>query len=295
MESVRKINHPKGMTLMPAKREGKQFLNPVPAKVGGLSLMFKIGPRFFLGAAARSPRRPLGPFHTDHRVFATSPHSGLRITWMGHSTSLVEIDGIRLLIDPVWDERSAPTQWAGPKRFFPAPLALQDLPSIDAVVISHDHYDHLGAGTIRRLATMPQFRHARWITTLGVEKILHTLGVDAIRCTALNWTENLTVGSVAITALPARHFSGRSLFNRFETLWAGYLHRTEANIAVNNQVLVTLGSSKVHGLHGPGTGFLIEGTAAFLKEGAEYDAMKSKFGWARAVLSITVDSATQTI
>ena len=141
---------------------------------------------------------------------------------MGHSTSLVEIDGVRLLIDPVWDERAAPTQWAGPKRFFPAPLALQDLPSIDAVVISHDHYDHLGAGTIRRLATMPQLQNARWITPLGVDKILHSFGVDAARCTALNWTENVNVGSVTITALPARHFSGRSLFNRFETLWASF-------------------------------------------------------------------------
>jgi hypothetical protein len=107
------------MTLKPAKREGKKFLNPVPAKVGGLSLMFQIGPRFFLGAAERSPQRYPGPFHTDPRIFATSPSSGLRITWMGHSTSLVEIDGIRLLIDPVWDERAAPTQWTGPKRFFP--------------------------------------------------------------------------------------------------------------------------------------------------------------------------------
>jgi L-ascorbate metabolism protein UlaG (beta-lactamase superfamily) len=96
------------------------------------------------------------------------------------------------------------------------------LPNIDAVVISHDHYDHLGAGTIRRLATMPQLQNARWITPLGVEKILHTLSIDATRCTALNWTENVTVGSVTITALPARHFSGRSLFNRFETLWASF-------------------------------------------------------------------------
>ena len=76
---------------------------------------------------------------------------------------------------------------------------------------------------------------------------------------------------------------------------AGYFHKTEANVAANNQVLVTLGSSKVQGLHGPGAGFLIKGTAAFLKEGPEYDATKSTFGWARAVLSLTVDSATQTI
>ena len=76
---------------------------------------------------------------------------------------------------------------------------------------------------------------------------------------------------------------------------AGYFNKTEGNIAVNNQVLVTVGSSKVPGLHGPGAGFLIKGTAAFIKEGTEYEAMKSRFGWARAVLSIAVDSATQTI
>jgi Pyridoxamine 5'-phosphate oxidase len=76
---------------------------------------------------------------------------------------------------------------------------------------------------------------------------------------------------------------------------AGYFHKTEANIAVNNQVLVSLGSSKVQGLQGPGAGFLIKGTATFLKEGAECDAVKSRFSWARAALSIKVDSATQTI
>ena len=148
------------MALLPAEREGKHYLNPIPTKVGGLSLIFKMGPRFFFGAAARSPQHSLGPFHTDPRIFATSPHSGLRITWMGRSTSLVEIDGIRLLIDPVWDERAAPTQWAGPKRFFPPTLALDDLPSIDAILISHDHYDHLGAGTVRAVPKWrPYARH----------------------------------------------------------------------------------------------------------------------------------------
>jgi hypothetical protein len=76
---------------------------------------------------------------------------------------------------------------------------------------------------------------------------------------------------------------------------AGYFHRTEANIAVNNQVLVTLGSSKVPGLHGPGTGFLIKGTASLLGTGPDYEATKAKFGWARAVLSVKVDAVTQTL
>jgi L-ascorbate metabolism protein UlaG (beta-lactamase superfamily) len=211
------------MSLMPAKRDGKQFLNPVPTNVGGISIMFKVGPKFFFGAAARSPQSPPGPFHTDTSLFATIPVSGLRITWIGHSTSLVEIDGVRVLIDPVWDERAAPTEWAGPKRFFPAPLALEDLPPVDAILISHDHYDHLGAGTIQRLARMETMRQTRWIAPLGVGSILARLGVVRERCIALNWMDKTQIGSLQVMALPARHFSGRSLFNRFETLWASFV------------------------------------------------------------------------
>ncbi len=211
------------MSLLPAKRDGKRFQNPVPTEVGGFSLIFKIGPEIFLGAAARSPKHPLGPFHTDSGVYATDPVSGLRITWFGHSSSMIEIDGIRVLVDPVWDERAAPTQWAGPKRFFPPPLALEDLPPIDAILISHDHYDHLGAGTVRRLAQMESTRQSRWITTLGLCSILSKFGIRADLCTELNWTEHAQIGSVVVTALPARHFSGRSALNRFETLWASFV------------------------------------------------------------------------
>ena len=184
--------------------------------------MFKVGPRFFLGRNERSPRGPLGPFRTGTSVYATTPRSGLRITWIGHSTSIVEIDGVRILLDPVWDERAAPTTWTGPKRFFPAPLDLRDLPPIDAVIVSHDHYDHLGAGTIRAMAQLAAVRSAQWITPLGVGAFLQHLGVPAAHCLELNWMDSTQVGTVNLTALPARHFSGRSLFNRFETLWASF-------------------------------------------------------------------------
>ena len=210
------------MQLKPAERLGKLYMNPVPTEVGGLSTIFKVGPRFFTGTKGRSPQLPLGPFHTDPRIYQSAPQTGLRITWMGHSSSLVELDGTRILIDPVWDQRAAPTQWAGPKRFFAPPLALQDLPPIDAVIVSHDHYDHLGEGTVRQLAGMESQRQARWITPLGVGSLLRQMGVDAARITELNWTQQVKTGSVQMTALPTRHFSGRSLFNRFETLWASF-------------------------------------------------------------------------
>jgi L-ascorbate metabolism protein UlaG (beta-lactamase superfamily) len=141
---------------------------------------------------------------------------------MGHATSIVEIDGIRILIDPVWDERASPTSWSGPKRFFPAPLDLSALPDIHAVILSHDHYDHLGAGTIRALAGLPAVQEAQWISPLRVGSLLQQFGVPAARCVELDWMESTQAGAVRITALPARHFSGRSLFNRFQTLWASF-------------------------------------------------------------------------
>jgi L-ascorbate metabolism protein UlaG (beta-lactamase superfamily) len=190
--------------------------------MGGLSVMLKVGPKFFFGTRERLPHMPMGPFHTDAALYRTEPRSGLRVTWMGHSTSIVEIDGMRILIDPVWDERAAPTSHFGPKRFFPPPLALSNLPAIDAVIVSHDHYDHLSAGTIRAIAPLAAAERAQWITPLGVGTLLKELGVPAGRCRELNWMDSTRVGAVQVTALPSRHFSGRSLFDRFERLWASF-------------------------------------------------------------------------
>ncbi len=217
--------------LRPAEKADGKFLNPVPTELGGLSIALKVLPMYLRNRAERVPKTPLGPFTTDPATYATPPPSGLRVTWMGHSSTLLEIDGVTVLIDPVWEERASPAQWFGPKRFFSAPLALKDLPRLDAVLVSHDHYDHLGAHTIRHLAQSEQAGNAAWITSLEVDRILRREGVPARKITALNWTETCPVGnqdgtrSLAITALPARHFSGRSPTNRFRTLWSSFVLR----------------------------------------------------------------------
>jgi L-ascorbate metabolism protein UlaG (beta-lactamase superfamily) len=208
-----------------ARKMGRRFLNPVPTEIGGFSTIFKVLPHYLTNKAETVPRRPLGPFTTDVAVYGTVPASGLRVTWMGHSSVLVEIDGVRVLIDPVWDERASPVRWAGPKRFFAPPVRLEDLPSADVVLVSHDHYDHLGESTIRRLAKMESMHGAQWVTSLGVGKTLRAFGVDAGRIVELDWTQQAAVGDgrLEITALPARHFSGRGMFNRFETLWSSFV------------------------------------------------------------------------
>jgi L-ascorbate metabolism protein UlaG (beta-lactamase superfamily) len=209
--------------LQRARKMGRKFLNPVDVMVGGVGMIFKVLPLYLSNKEERVPVKPLGPFLTDASVYATPPESGLRVTWMGHSSLLIEIDGARILIDPVWDERASPMRWMGPKRFFAPPLRLEELPKIDIVLVSHDHYDHLGKSTIQRLARLDSIAEARWVTSLGVGESLRSFGVAAERITEMDWTESVTVAGCQITALPARHFSGRALSNRFETLWSSFV------------------------------------------------------------------------
>ena len=212
-----------GSILRRAEREGRRFLNPVPTSVGEWSTMRKALPLYFSNKEEKFPKRPLGPFRTDASAYESPPSSGLRVTWMGHSSLLIEIDGLRVLTDPVWDERASPVRWAGPKRFFAAPIKLEELPQIDVVLVSHDHYDHLGESTIRTLAALKSMSETQWVTSLGVGEILQQYGVKRRSITELDWTDSVGDSSLEITALPARHFSGRNLFNRFETLWSSFV------------------------------------------------------------------------
>lgn len=212
-----------------AEKNGNRYLNPVPTPIGGLGTVFKVLPLYLSNRAETEPKEPLGPFVTDPAIFATPPASGLRVTWFGHSGFLLEIDGVRVLVDPIWDQRASPVQFAGPKRFFPPTLPLEQVPELDAVLISHDHYDHLGAGTIRRLSRLNATVHARWITPSGVGRRLRSFGVRGEQITELDWTQSADVAGaelsagVRVAAWPARHFSGRAPWDRFETLWGSFI------------------------------------------------------------------------
>jgi L-ascorbate metabolism protein UlaG (beta-lactamase superfamily) len=211
--------------LKPAEKSGPRFLNPVPTAIGGLSTALKVFPEYLRNKQHTEPAHPLGPFTTDPALYATPPATGLRVTWFGHSSSLVELDGFRILIDPVWDPRASPFRFLGPRRFFGPTIGLAELPRLDLILLSHDHYDHLGAQTVRHLAGLYPKLH--WVTSLCVGKILRQFGVAAENITELDWTQSFDLpggnGGLRITAWPARHFSGRSIGNRFETLWSSFV------------------------------------------------------------------------
>jgi len=153
------------------------------------------------------------------------PRSGAgecRVTWVGHSTCLLQVGGVNILTDPVWSERAFPVQWIGPRRLVPAAVRLDALPPIDLMLLSHNHYDHFDTTTIRELAR----RHpaASWVCPLGLPPALATLGVNG--ATAFDWWDQRAVatpgGPVSVRATPAQHFSGRTPFDRDATLWCGF-------------------------------------------------------------------------
>ena len=166
-------------------------------------------------SADASPKVPLDVARPD---ISSPPASGLRVTWFGHASTLVEVDGQRILTDPMWSDRAGPLTWVGPTRYFPPVLKLEELGPIDAVVISHDHYDHLDHRTVIAL----QRQVSKFIVPLGVGAHLEYWGIAPERIVELDWWEEVKLGEVTVASTPVRHATGRQVLDRDETLWSGY-------------------------------------------------------------------------
>jgi len=168
--------------------------------------------------AAPRPRPALPECVPPDVVRPRAAAGTMSATWVGHSTVLLQVGPLNVLTDPMWSARASPVQWIGPRRFTAPGMPLDALPPIDIVLVSHNHYDHLDAASVRAIA-----RHhpsARWYTPLGVARYVRQWGVRA--ATEMDWWETAAAGDVRVGCVPAQHASGRTPFDRMQTLWCGF-------------------------------------------------------------------------
>jgi L-ascorbate metabolism protein UlaG (beta-lactamase superfamily) len=200
---------------------GKTFTNPGDRKAKGLPDVLK----WMLSRKREKWQRD------QHSVLGKKPlesvRAGVRITFVNHSTFLIQFDGINILTDPVWSERTSPFSWAGPKRMRPPGIRFDDLPQIHYILLSHNHYDHLDVPTLKKLSN--RF-NPKIFTALGVKAFLDQNEIK--NAVDMDWWNTLLMeGSTQVQAVPAQHFSGRGTFDRDATLWCGFVvKRNEGNI-----------------------------------------------------------------
>lgn len=204
--------------LAPAPRTNDgRFTNPIgPLAHGTVGVRL---PFFFRRIGAAFDTRPGAPvYEGSGGAFLRAPIDSPRVTWIGHATVLVEMDGIRFLTDPTWSETASPVSFAGPPRLAPPGVALEALPPIDFVVVSHNHFDHLDLATLVRLAERDPL--TQFLVPLGNGKLLREAGIS--RVLELDWTETTRIGDVVVYCLPVQHWSKRSLFDDDRALWSSW-------------------------------------------------------------------------
>jgi L-ascorbate metabolism protein UlaG (beta-lactamase superfamily) len=201
----------------PQFRDGV-FANPLPpAAYGSIDLWNLFAGQVF-GNEVRVPPGPLPVVAVGPDAVKNLPATpGLRAFWIGHASVFVQIDALRLLIDPILSDYASPFD-VGPRRFHPPPIALAELPPIDAVLITHDHYDHLDMRTVQKLAQ----RGSMFLVPLGIGAHLSAWGVPDAQVRELEWWQEHAIKGVRLVSTPARHYSGRSLSDRNATLWTSW-------------------------------------------------------------------------
>lgn len=166
------------------------------------------------------------PLAKNDPGFLQQNREKITFTWIGHATVLLQMAGYNILTDPHFSKRASPVQWAGPQRAAPIGLALDDLPPIDIVVISHDHYDSLDESSIKKLRQRPGGEKTRFYVPLGLKDWFAIRGVDQV--IEMDWWDRQRNGALEIIAIPVQHWSKRSAFSRNKTLWAGWVIKADA-------------------------------------------------------------------
>jgi len=194
------------------------FYNPYPGfeeRNFGDFLRWSVWDRIS-GSKEDHPDKYNFPVEKNDGAYLQQNAAEFTVTWVGHSTLLVQMDGLNILTDPIWSKRASMVSFAGPKRHVKPGILFKDLPRIDVVIISHDHYDHLDEKTIKKLGNKPFY-----FVPLGIGEYLDDWGIT--RYQEMDWWDEVKFNSLKIICTPAQHFSGRMLLGQNRTLWAGWV------------------------------------------------------------------------
>ncbi len=198
--------------------DGKQFINYGGVKAKGLKEFFK-----WISTGEKRPKwEYVDASGISQQIEAFNEQGKARLYYVNHSSFLIQVNGLNILTDPVWSEYASPLQWIGPKRMRPPGIHMEALPSIDLILISHNHYDHLDLSTLKKMAS--EFG-PKIVCPLGVDLFLRKEGLSNLH--VVDWWESVTLSGLEITATPSQHFSARGMFDRDRTLWCGFLVQTE--------------------------------------------------------------------
>ncbi|MCM3719221.1 MBL fold metallo-hydrolase [Fictibacillus phosphorivorans] len=195
------------------------FVNQIATEMAtDFRSMFPVLKEFLMGNPNRQPSKPI-PIK-PLQLSKLNPNQTTKVTWFGHSSLMIELDNKRILLDPMFGKAPSPIPWFGNKRYSKdLPFSVAELPQIDLVLLSHDHYDHLDYGTIKKLKSKVN----QFVVPLGVGNHLKRWGVEPGKIQECNWWEEVTASGLNLVCTPARHFSGRSLTNRNSTLWCSWV------------------------------------------------------------------------
>ncbi len=207
------------MSTSPQYNNGK-FVNKLPMSEDDFGVLdfLDMMHKFFSGSEVREPQQPVKIYPLTAQELAGPVNPDLGVRWLGHSTLIIEIEGKRILTDPVWSKRVSPVKFIGPKRFYKPLVAIEDLPELDAIILSHDHYDHLDKPSIKKLNQL----EVHFYVPLGLGEHLQAWGVAAEKIHEFDWWESVDIGGVVLHCTPARHFSGRGVLDRNHTLWSSW-------------------------------------------------------------------------
>ncbi len=194
--------------------DGEHFIYPAEWVIDGVSADNRV---------SKKDTVPKEALPTEAPDFAKAQPEDVAVTWLGHSSLLIQMGGKNILVDPVFSERSSPVQWVGPKRYTQPPISIDDLPQIDAVLITHDHYDHLDMATIKQLES----KTAHYIVPLGIEKHIKRWIDDDDKVTELAWWESFDLGGLQVFCTPSNHKLGRALDNQQTTLFCSWVLKDE--------------------------------------------------------------------